>query len=55
MIPPTSSTKRPRLYLKSGVYTLKNAVQTLGVRALPSRSTALGRALLDRRKEEPKR
>jgi hypothetical protein len=45
MNPLISPTKRPRPYLKSGVYTLKNAVQTLGKRALPPRSTALGRAL----------
>jgi len=31
--------------MKSGVYTLKRAVRTLGSRALPSKSTALGRAL----------
>jgi hypothetical protein len=35
MNPPISPAKRPRPYLKSGVYTLKNAVQTLGSRALP--------------------
>src|SRR5439155_26190593 len=37
--------QRPRPYLKTGVHRLKRAVQTLGSRALPSRSTALGRAL----------
>jgi len=37
--------KPPRPYLKSGVYTLKKAVRTLGSRALPTRRTALGRAL----------
>src|SRR5438552_3331319 len=37
--------QRPRPYLKTGVHRLKRAVQTLGTRALPSRSTALGRAL----------
>ena len=36
-------TRRPNL--KHGAYTLKRAVATLGSRALPSRSTALGRAL----------
>lgn len=34
-----------RSYQRSGVYTLKRAVVTLGNRALPPRSTALGRAL----------
>jgi hypothetical protein len=43
--PLESPTKRPRPYRNSGVYTLKRAVQTLGSRALPSHSTALGRAL----------
>src|SRR5437870_3683517 len=37
--------QRPRPYLKTGVYRLKRAVRTLGKRALPSRSTALGRVL----------
>lgn len=37
--------KHPRPYLRSGVYTLKRAVQTLGSRALPPRRTALGREL----------
>lgn len=36
---------RPRPYLKTGMHRLKRAVVTLGSRALPSRSTALGRAL----------
>jgi hypothetical protein len=40
-----SPQKRPRPYRKSGVYTLRNAVQTLGNRALPSTRTALGREL----------
>ena len=35
----------PRSYQKSGFYTLKRAVQTLGSRTLPSSRTALGRAL----------
>ena len=45
MNPVASRRERRRSYQKSGVYTLKRAVQTLGKRALPSRSTALGRAL----------
>jgi hypothetical protein len=40
-----SDRKRPRPYLRTGIQTLKHAVETLGSRALPSRSTALGRAL----------
>jgi hypothetical protein len=36
-------TRRNRL--RHGLYTMQKAVQTLGSRALPSRSTALGRAL----------
>jgi hypothetical protein len=40
-----NATQRARPYLRSGVYTLKRAVQTLGSRALPSRRTALGREL----------
>jgi hypothetical protein len=36
---------RPAHYQKHGNHTLKRAVRTLGSRALPSRSTALGRAL----------
>ena len=39
----TAATRRPNL--KHGAYTLRKAVQTLGSRALPSKSTALGRAL----------
>ena len=39
-----SSAKR-RPYVKSGIHTLKKAVQTLGSRALPTKRTALGRAL----------
>jgi len=45
--PSSSPRHRRRPYQKSGLYTLKRAVQTLGKRALPSRSTALGRALHD--------
>jgi len=45
MTPPSSRQKRRRSNLKHGLYTLRTAVQTLGRRALPSRSTALGRAL----------
>jgi hypothetical protein len=45
MMPATSRQDRRRPYLKSGVYALKNAVQTLGSRALPSKRTALGRVL----------
>ena len=37
--------KHPRPYLRSGVHALKKAVVTLGSRALPPKSTALGRAL----------
>jgi hypothetical protein len=47
--PPRSPTDRPRPYHKSGLYTLKKAVMTLGSRALPPKSTALGRALHDLR------
>ena len=36
---------RPKHYQQHGVHTLKRAVRTLGARALPGRSTALGRAL----------
>ena len=36
---------RRRPYQKSGVYTLKRAVQVLGSRAMPPSRTALGRAL----------
>ena len=34
-----------RPYTKSGIHTLKKAVRKLGSRALPSKSTALGRSL----------
>src|SRR5439155_609306 len=46
-MPPTSRQERRRPYLKSGIYALRNAVLTLGSRALPPKSTALGRALHD--------
>src|SRR5436189_4318380 len=42
---PRTPMNRPKHYQKHGIHTLKNAVRTLGKRALPSRSTALGRAL----------
>ena len=44
-MPASSPPSRRRPYLKSGVYALRKAVVTLGSRALPSKSTALGRAL----------
>ena len=44
-MPAQSPQPRSRQYAKSGVYTLKRAVQTLGSRALPTKRTALGRAL----------
>jgi len=44
-MPRTPRQDRSRPYTKSGVHTLKRAVLTLGSRALPSKSTALGRAL----------
>jgi len=40
-----SPQNRRRPYQKSGVYTLKRAVQTLGSRAMPPSRTALGRVL----------
>ncbi len=40
-----SRQNRRRPYRKTGVYTLKRAVQVLGSRAMPSPHTALGRAL----------
>jgi hypothetical protein len=45
MMPAQTPQDRRRPYLRSGVYTLKRAVQALGSRALPPKSTALGRAL----------
>jgi|SRR5579862_2462656 len=44
-MPAQTPQHRRRAYTKSGVYTLKRAVQTLGSRALPTKRTALGRAL----------
>src|SRR2546422_7236736 len=43
----SSPREPPRPYLRSGVYMLKRAVQMLGSRALPSKRTALGRALAE--------
>jgi len=45
MTPAPSLRKRQRPNLKSGLHTLKTAVQVLGSRALPSSRTALGREL----------
>ena len=47
MIPATSPQKRQRPNLKHGFYTLKRAVAVLGSRALPTKRTALGRALAE--------
>jgi hypothetical protein len=47
MMPATSPQKRQRPNLKHGLYTLKKAVQVLGSRALPTKRTALGRALAE--------
>ena len=47
MTPTVSLRKRQRPNLKSGVYTLKRAVAVLGARALPTKRTALGRALAE--------
>src|SRR5438094_5375769 len=44
-MPSTTRKERRRPYLKSGIYALRTAVLTLGSRALPAKSTALGRAL----------
>jgi len=41
-MPRTSPQDCPRPYTRSGVHTLKKAVQTLGSRVLPSKRTALG-------------
>lgn len=43
--PAPSPQKARRPNLKSGIYTLKKAVQVLGSRMLPSARTPLGRAL----------
>jgi len=45
VMPRTSAQDRPRPYVRTGFYTLRKAVVTLGSRALPPKSTALGRAL----------
>src|SRR5437879_916383 len=45
MMPEPSLRKRQRPNLKSGLHTLKRAVQVLGSRALPSSRTAIGREL----------
>src|SRR6266404_9100528 len=45
MMPARTLKERPRPYTKSGLYTLKRAVAVLGSRALPSKRSALGRAL----------
>src|SRR5262249_33558757 len=39
------SCRKRRPYHRRGIYALKNAVQTHGSRALPSKRTALGREL----------
>src|SRR5437016_3840457 len=43
--PPRTPPNRPTRYQKHGFHALRRAVQTLGSRSLPPRSTALGRAL----------
>ena len=45
MMPARSRQDRPRPYLRTGLYAARRALQTFGSRALPPRSTALGRAL----------
>ena len=45
MNPPAITTALRRPNLKHGTYTLKKAVAVLGSRALPTKRTALGRAL----------
>lgn len=45
MTAPAPQRHRPRPYHRSGLHRLKRAVVELGSRALPSRKTALGRAL----------
>jgi len=54
-MPAQTPQHRRRPYTKSGVYTLKRAVQTLGSRALPTKRTALGRALHEWRPRAPVR
>jgi hypothetical protein len=43
--PSKRAANRPKRYQKHGLHKLQRTVQALGKRALPSRSTALGRAL----------
>jgi hypothetical protein len=45
MNPTKPPTNRPKHYQRHGLHTLQKAVRTLGRRALPSKATALGRAL----------
>ena len=45
--PHRKAPRKPRSYQRSGVHTLKRAVVTVGSRALPTRRTALGRALAE--------
>jgi hypothetical protein len=45
MAPPSLRQNGRRPYLRSGIYTLKRAVQALGSRALPPGNTTLGREL----------
>src|SRR5438128_7452592 len=47
MIPARTPQHHRRPYTRSGIYTLKRAVQVLGSRALPTKRTALGRALAE--------
>jgi hypothetical protein len=47
MTPPKSPRNRPRLYLRSGFYEAKRALETYGERLLPGPDTPLGRALHD--------
>jgi len=47
MMPARTPKERRRPYTKSGIYTLKRAVAALGSRALPTKRTALGRALAE--------
>ena len=47
MVPARTPKHHRRPYTRSGIYTLKRAVQVLGSRALPTKRTALGRALAE--------
>ena len=47
MTPARTPQHHRRPYTRSGIYTLKRAVQVLGSRALPTKRTALGRALAE--------